>query len=79
MNYSSSLPVIVDMQIAVQMNPLQNPTKVINRTASKMLEHGVTLPPGLGSSMLISLAQSERAWEALSAGIEKLKAQGMTI
>ena len=77
MIYSNSLPVIVDLQIAVQMNPLLNPTQVINRAASKMLELGVTLPPGLGSSMLISLSKSDRAWEALSAGVEKLKAQGM--
>ena len=77
MKYSNSLPVIVDLQIAVQMNPLLNPTQVINRAASKMLELGVTLPPGLGNSMLISLSESDRAWEALSAGVEKLKAQGM--
>lgn len=77
MKYSSSLPVITDLQIAVHMNPLLNPTQVINRAASKMIELGVTLPPGLGNSMLLSLSASEKAWDALSAGIDKLKAQGM--
>ena len=79
MNYSSSLPVIIDLQIAIHLHPLTNPNHVINATASRMLEQGVTLPPGLGSSMLVSLSRSDRAWDALSAGIEKLKEQGMTV
>lgn len=71
-NYARTLGIIADMQIAVLMNPLSDPSRTVNRAAGEILRT-YTVPPGMCGAMLESLAVSKRAYPALMAGVKKLE------
>lgn len=73
MKYSSSVPVIIDLQLSVLLNPMANPNQVVKSAAKKMLDHGVKLEQKSGNAILMVLSVSERAYEALMLGVKKLE------
>ena len=76
MKYTSTIPVIIDLYLAVLLNPLQNPNHVVSKSAQAMINNGVSLS-GTGNLMLEGLAQSKMAYRGLIAGINDLKSKGV--
>ena len=71
-----SKAMLIDLQLAVRLNPLLNPNHVVNRSASKMLAVYPITNTGLARTMIETLSQSPRAYDAMMAGIKKLEAVG---
>lgn len=71
-----SQAMLIDLQLAVHLNPLLNPNHVVNRSAAKMLQHYPIAKEGLARAMIETLSQSPRAYDAMMAGIRKLEGVG---
>ena len=76
MQYTSTVPVIVDLHIAVLLNPLLNPHLVVSNAAKAMIRNGVQLS-GTGNLMLEGLAKSKMAYNGLMAGVRDLQSKGV--
>ena len=76
MNYTSTVPVIVDLYLAVLLNPLHNPDMIVSKAAKVMIQNGVSLN-GSGNIMLSGLAKSKMAYRGLKAGIDDLESEGV--
>lgn len=76
MNYTSTVPVIVDLYLAVLLNPRKNPDAVVSKAAKTLIRKKVALN-GSGNLMLIGLAKSKMAYRGLKAGVQALEHEGI--
>lgn len=67
---------LIDLQIAVHLNPPLNPNQVVNRSAAKMLALYQITNTGLARAMIETLSTSPRGYDALMAGVAKLERMG---
>jgi len=70
MIYTNSLSVLIDLQLAVLLNAGKDLNKVINHSALQILK--AELPTPIAREMVLALALSPHAHEALNRGLAKL-------
>lgn len=73
---SETVSMMIDIQLAIHFAPSVPETKVINRTAKKMLETGVYT--GCDKT-LNALAVSSRADDAFIAGLATMRRSGFNV